>query len=194
MFKPHIFDYALHAHDPGQIQTPTMAVLIMHMVEAKASGVMFSQNLWGNKGEVMIEAVLGQGEGLVSGELTPDRYVLDKHSQRLCYQNVSSPQTHKFVRADNQDGVKKVKLDPPHDGPVVHKHQLDYLARLAREVEQFENRPQDMEWALDGSGAIYLLQSRPITTTVPTSLAFLPPGVCSCVQDMIQLPRRCCVQ
>ena len=158
-----------------------MAVLIMHMVEATASGVIFSQNLWGNKDEVMIEAVLGQGEGLVNGELTPDRYVLDKYSRRLCYQNISSPQTHKFVRADNQDGVEKVKVDPPHDGPVVHQHQLEYLARLAREVEDFENRPQDMEWALDESGVTYLLQSRPITTTVSTSLAFLPPGMFSCL-------------
>ena len=179
MFKSHILGYASHSDDytPGKINTPSMAVLIMHMVEAKASGVMFSQNLWGTKNEVMIEAVLGQGEGLVSGELTPDRYVLDKLSLRLCYKNISSPKYHKFTKAKNVDGVEKLALDPPYEGAILNQNQLEYLACLARDVEDFEDRPQDMEWALDESGAIYLLQSRPITTVGSKSLSFLPPGM-----------------
>lgn len=189
MFKAHILDYVTLGQDQDDanrekaanetLHTPHMAVLIMHMVEAKASGVMFSQNLWGSKNEVMIEAVLGQGEGLVSGDLTPDRYVMDKYSLRSCYQNIAPQQTHKYAKADNQDGVEKIELKTPHEGPILHKDQQEYLTRLAGDVEDFENRPQDMEWALDQSGAIYLLQSRPITTTADSkSVAFLPPGTC----------------
>jgi len=63
MFKDHILDYATRSDDyvPGKLKTPTMGVLIMKMVDAVASGVCFSRNLWGDKKEVMIEAVLGQG-------------------------------------------------------------------------------------------------------------------------------------
>ena len=76
MFKDHILDYASRADDfvPGSLRSPTMGVLIMKMVESSVSGVCFSRNLWGDKKEVMIEAVLGQGEGLVSGTITPDRF------------------------------------------------------------------------------------------------------------------------
>lgn len=86
MFQDHIVDYATKSvflgspegkdvneprvYTPGTLSQPRMGVLVMKMVEAKASGVCFSQNLWGEKNECMIEAVFGQGEGLVSGEIT----------------------------------------------------------------------------------------------------------------------------
>ena len=178
MFKSHILDYAIQSKEyvPGRMNTPNMAILVMHMVEAKASGVMFSENLWGDRNEVMVEAVLGQGEGLVSGEITPDRYVLNKHSLEVVYQQIGK-KDHKFVRADNEDGVKKVKIEPASSSAVLSVDQIQYLVRLARSIEEFENRPQDIEWALDEvTESIYILQSRPITTNGSESLAFLPPG------------------
>ena len=200
MFQSHILDYAVHSeenYEPNKLKTPSMAVLVMHMVEAKASGVLFSENLWGDRNEVMVEAVLGQGEGLVSGEIIPDRYVLHKQSLQVRYKQINTNKTHQFVKAtDNQqDGVKKVEINtPPQDLEILSRSQLQFLAKLARSVEEFENRPQDIEWALDRTtGKIYLLQSRPITTKGPKSLAFLPPGkqkgnivqcflcVCACV-------------
>lgn len=90
----------------------------MQMVEAEMSGVCFTRNLWGEASELMIEAVYGQGEGLVSGELTPDRYVVDKYSTKLVYQSVTE-QTHMFVRSSNQDGVIKVAFEEPRQGPVL---------------------------------------------------------------------------
>jgi len=60
----------------------------------------------------MVEAVLGQGEGLVGGEITPDRYVVSKYSFKLCFQELN-PQTHKFVRSSNMDGVEKVTVAEP---------------------------------------------------------------------------------
>jgi len=161
----------------------------MKMVEAKASGVCFSQNLWGEKNEVMIEAVFGQGEGLVSGEITPDRFVLDKHSNNLCYQQLST-QTHKFVRASNMDGVVKVELSGPTDVPVLNTRELKAITRLGRAVEEFYSTPQDIEFAVDVSGKLYLLQSRPITTIDNHgSLSFLPPGEGFWTYDPTHFPR-----
>ena len=74
-----------------------MGVLIMQMIESDSAGVCFSRNLWGETSEVMIEAVLGQGEGLVGGEVTPDRFVVNKYTGKLVYQDINA-QEHKFVR------------------------------------------------------------------------------------------------
>lgn len=138
MFKTHILDYAskpvflskedkndieASVFNPMDLKPPRMGVLIMKMVEARASGVCFTRNIWGDKTEIMIEAVFGQGEGLVSGELTPDRYVLDKYSANLCYQQLTE-QTHKFVRSSNVDGVVKVEIENPTDQPVLNRKDL----------------------------------------------------------------------
>jgi len=71
----------------------------------------------------MIETVLGQGEGLVSGEITPDRYVMDKNSSKLCYQKLHK-QTHKFARSTDKDGVKKVRNIDRKEGPVLNEADL----------------------------------------------------------------------
>jgi Pyruvate phosphate dikinase, AMP/ATP-binding domain len=137
MFKPHILDYAYNSAFLDQessspdnstttkdsIKAPKMGVLIMQMVEAEKAGVCFTQNLWGDADEIMIEAVYGQGEGLVSGELTPDRHVLNKYSTDLVYQQLSK-QTHKFVKAANMDGVEKVKIKDQIDAPVLTAREL----------------------------------------------------------------------
>lgn len=87
MFKSHILDYVSKSvflagsagaagetdmYSPKTMKAPQMGVLIMTMVDAQAAGVCFSRNLWGEETEIMIEAVPGQGEGLVGGEITPD--------------------------------------------------------------------------------------------------------------------------
>lgn len=102
----------------------------MQMVEAKKAGVCFTQNLWGDADEIMIEAVYGQGEGLVSGEITPDRYVLNKYSTNLVYQQLTK-QTHKFVKAANADGVEKVEISEPNDFPVLNSRELRVRVNVA---------------------------------------------------------------
>jgi pyruvate,water dikinase len=144
MFKVHILDYASmpvfldakvgdnsepEVFTPGQMKPPQMGVLIMKMVEAKSSGVCFSKNLWGKPDEIMVEAVLGQGEGLVGGEITPDRYVVGKYNSKLCFQELS-PQTHKFVRSSNMDGVEKIALAEPFEGSVLSPRNIKVTCHL----------------------------------------------------------------
>lgn len=205
MFKDHILDYATKSvflsakegrntneprvYTPGAWPQPRMGVLVMKMVEAKASGVIFTRNLWGEKNEVMIEAVYGQGEGLVNGEITPDRFVLDKGSNNLCYEQLST-QTHKFVRASNTDGIIKAELSEATDVPVLNIRELKAITRLARAVEEFYGSPQDIEFAIDISGSLFLLQARPITTIDDHgSLSFLPPGEGFWTFDPTHFPR-----
>lgn len=171
------------------MKAPQMGVLIMEMVDASTAGVCFSRNLWGEETEIMVEAVPGQGEGLVGGEVTPDRYVVNKYTGKLVYQDISV-QTHKFARASNTEGIIKVELPTPLETSVLSDRNLKALNMAARTIEEFYNSPQDIEWAIDQHGKLNILQSRPITTLGEMgSLSFLPPGEGFWTFDPTHFPR-----
>jgi pyruvate,water dikinase len=114
---------------------PRMAVLVQAMVEADSSGVAFTADpVTGRRDEVVITAVRGLGERLVSGEAVGDEWV---------------------VRSE--DAI----LRRESEGALTARQALD-VARLARRVEERFGSPQDVEWAISGN-KLYLLQARPMT-------------------------------
>ena len=118
------------------IGATAMAVLIQPMVEASCAGIAFSAHpVTGIRDEVVINAVAGLGERLVSGEVTPDQWV---------------------VEGDRSTAV--VRSAGVIDGATARQ-----IAELARRVEAHFGTPQDIEWAIDGE-ALFLLQARPITS------------------------------
>ena len=132
-FSPRVTAYRT-AH--GQHTVAGMAVLVQRQVKASAAGVAFTANpLTGNRGETVISAVRGLGERLVSGQATPDEWIVRDH-EAVC--------------------------QAAGEGAIDASWALAVSA-LARRVEaQFGGTPQDIEWALAG-GELVLLQARPIT-------------------------------
>ncbi len=133
-FSRHLSAYRT-AH--GQNGTHGIAVLVQRLVPAEAAGVAFTVNpVSGDRSETIVSAVCGLGERLVSGEASPDEWV---------------------VRGD--EAVARVAPEGAIDAD-----QARAVARLARQVEaHFGGVPQDVEWALL-DGQPFLLQARPITT------------------------------
>lgn len=121
----------------GRTGNPSMAVLVQRMVQARAAGVAFTADpITGDRSVVLISAVRGLGERLVSGQTTPDEWVV-RGTDVTCRQ---APE-----RAITEDQIRAV-------------------ADLARRVERyFGEKPQDIEWAINGRGELFLLQARPIT-------------------------------
>ncbi|HEY9640475.1 MAG TPA: PEP/pyruvate-binding domain-containing protein [Coleofasciculaceae cyanobacterium] len=120
------------------------AVLIQRMVPAEVAGVAFSANpVTGQRGVVVISAVQGLGDRLVSGESEGETYQVDRAGQIA------------------RTAVDLPAEEPPHLDP----DQIRAIAALARQVEHHLGRPQDIEWAI-AEGKLYLLQARPITTLV----------------------------
>ncbi len=112
------------------------AVLIQKMVNAEVAGVAFGADpVTGQRGIVVISAVKGVANTLVSGEVEGETYRLDRQNNL-----VSSSTDHQLLKQE----------------------ELEAIATLARQLEQFFGRPQDIEWALENQ-QLYLLQSRPIT-------------------------------
>ena len=115
-----------------------MAVIVQYLVEADASGVIFTANpVNGYKSRMIIEAVPGLGDSLVSGKATPQRFVVGKKKCRIVSKNLIS-------KSCITDSVVK------------------RIAKLGKKVEKYFDGPQDIEWAISDN-KIFFLQTRPIT-------------------------------
>lgn len=117
-----------------------LAVVVQAMVPAEAAGVAFTANpVTGNRDETTISAVRGLGERLVSGEGMADEWVVrgvGADAQAMCQRNAENAITGEQALA---------------------------VAALARRIERGFGAPQDMEWAIDGNGNLFVLQARPMT-------------------------------
>ncbi|HEX4868810.1 MAG TPA: phosphoenolpyruvate synthase [Acidimicrobiales bacterium] len=150
----------------GLDEEPVIAVVVQRMVASDRSGVLFCADpSTGDRSRLVIEAALGLGEVVVSGQVEPDTYVLAKDGPRLMSTRIGH-QTHKLV-GTAEGTVTRVDLAPVDaDARVLTDDEVLALARLGLEVEAHYGEPQDVEWAIEGSDT-YLVQSRPITTLGP---------------------------
>ncbi|WP_460359658.1 PEP/pyruvate-binding domain-containing protein, partial [Actinoallomurus bryophytorum] len=125
----------LYREAHGLPQDSRLAVLVQRLVPAEAAGVAFTANpVTGERGEVVVSAVHGLGDRLVSGATCPDEWVV-RGGTATC---------------------------GAHPEDAVDAAQVRSVAELARRVEAHEGVPQDIEWAL-AEGGLFLLQARPIT-------------------------------
>lgn len=137
---------AYESRRSGVVRSP-MAVLVQAMVAPVAAGVAFSANpLTGTRDEAVISAVRGLAEPLVSGEAIADQWIV-KHGH-----------AH---RAQNHD--------------VLSPAEAIAVAALARRAEEVFGSPQDIEWAIDEAGRLFLIQARPMTA-LPELVDWIPPG------------------
>jgi len=154
--------------------SPRLAAVVQVMVPAQAAGVSFTADpVSGDRGLMVIDAVFGLGEALVSGLATPDHLVLDKGSGRLLAYSVAEKRL-RIVPA--QDGTREQGLPRRmRRRRVLTKAQVQALWRLGMETEAVYGSPQDLEWCL-ASGKVHIVQARPITTLPAIPIAWRSPG------------------
>jgi pyruvate,water dikinase len=135
-----------------------MPVLVQEMVEAEYAGVLFTADpVTGATNRLVIEYVSGSGEKLVQGTVQPERIVIERTSgQGLAFRSADS-----LVRANPPD-AGSLAANAVHV-PALSSASLARLCDLACRSERLLGTPQDIEWA-QRDGALFLLQSRPITT------------------------------
>jgi pyruvate,water dikinase len=140
-----------------------IAVVVQKMVDARSAGVMFTRSpLTGDRSVITIESAWGLGSAVVSGEVTPDRFVIGKITGQISVRDISDKRIQD-VPAES-GGIKQVATpEELRRAPSIRDEELRALVEIGRRVEQHYGRPQDIEWALDRSGGILLLQSRPET-------------------------------
>jgi pyruvate,water dikinase len=141
----------------------SVGVVVQKMINSELSGVAFTAHpVTNDRDQMVIEAGYGQGEAIVSGQITPDTYVIDKKERAIIDINVSE-QKQMIV----QNGAKGTKKAPV---PVILRRkqkltgkQIDKLVTICMAIEKHYHQPQDIEWAIE-KNKIYITQSRPITT------------------------------
>jgi phosphohistidine swiveling domain-containing protein len=140
-----------------------MAVIVQTLVPAAASGVLFTMDpASGRSDRIIIEACFGLGEILVSGQVTPDRFVVRKRGLRLLAKTISDKRIESVL--DQHGGIRQQWIAPERVSRAsIERRAVIRLARLARHAEVQLGGPQDMEWALRGR-KVFFLQARPITT------------------------------
>lgn len=141
----------------------SVAIIVQKMVESKISGIAFSVHpVTQDRNQMIIEAGLGLGESIVSGQITPDGYVVEKEPRNIIDTNINV-QKKALVRS-KEGGNKWIDL-PKTKGEkqVLSDRQIIELSDLVLRIEQHYNFPQDIEWVYE-KGKFYITQSRPITT------------------------------
>jgi pyruvate,water dikinase len=144
----------------GSLDDLGMAVVVQRMVAADLAGVLFTCDpVAGRRDRMVVEAVLGLGEAVVSGAVTPDHYVLKRDG------SVRKAQVHPqpyMIVAGAGGGIEERELGEEGEERKVADELLAELARIGDDLEQRLGVPQDIEWAVQ-DGEIFVLQARPVT-------------------------------
>ena len=172
-FSARVLFYRIKQGLPAEMP---VAVIVQRMVNSDKSGVMFTSDpATRDSSRIVIEAAWGLGEVVVQGAVTPDRHVLDKASLAVVMTQIARKE---FLLAWDSASHATTRLDLAHDprasAPVLTSAELTALGELARRAEAHYRAPQDLEFAIEGD-AIYLTQSRPITTLQPATAESSPP-------------------
>ncbi|MBI4087069.1 hypothetical protein HY416_03785 [Candidatus Kaiserbacteria bacterium] len=148
----------------------SVAVVVQKMVESEVSGIAFSVHpVTEDRNQLIIEAGFGLGEAIVSGQITPDSYVVEKNPRRII--DVSpSTQSRALYRAANGGNEWKDIAEPEASSQVLTEERILELAGLILNIENHYGFPCDIEWAFE-KGTFYIVQSRPITTLSSASQA-----------------------
>ncbi len=140
----------------------SVAVVVQKMVESEKSGIAFSVHpVTQDYNQLIIEAGFGLGEAIVSGQITPDSYVVDKQDKHIIDINVSEQQ--KALYRKKEGGNEWKELGEKGKEQVLNKEKIIELADLIIKIEKHYGFPVDVEWAYE-QGKFYIVQSRPITT------------------------------
>jgi len=140
-----------------------ISVAVQEMVFAKAAGVMFTiEPVSGDVEKLVINGSWGLGEAIVSGQVTPDEYLVDKADLKIADKQVVRKERQ--IVSDKKGSVKWLSVPKTkREKPVLTDKQIVELAELGMKIEKHYGVGQDIEWALDEDDRLFILQARPET-------------------------------
>lgn len=143
-----------------------MAVPVQRMVQSESSGVMFTlEPVTSDRSKIAMEAVLGLGEMIVSGDVTPDSYIIDKDKLKIISKQIAR-QEWKLVRNEKGNGqeanIKVVMTEAEQAQQKISDEDILALAKIGKRLEEHYQFPQDIEWAKQ-NGKLFIVQTRPVT-------------------------------
>ncbi|MCR4394505.1 MAG: phosphoenolpyruvate synthase, partial [Dehalococcoidales bacterium] len=144
-----------------------IAVPVQQMVQSQASGVLFTvEPITSDRNKIVIEAVFGLGEAIVSGEVTPDLFVVDKEKLQILEKKINRQEWQLIKNPSADNSAHNIKSPIPEhlqNTQKISDEEIIELAALGKRIEEHYNFPQDIEWAKE-NGRIFITQARPVTT------------------------------
>lgn len=139
-----------------------MCVAGIAMIDARSSGVAYSRDpSRTGSSEILVSAIWGQGEHLVSGESSPDTFLVDRKTLRITKKEIN-PKTHRMVLLkDGGTGLEEIP-EADREAPVLSDGPVRTIAEYSLKLEEHFGSPQDVEWCVDSSDRLFILQSRPL--------------------------------
>jgi len=141
-----------------------MSVVVQKLINARSAGVMFTLHpVTGDADKIVIESVWGLGEGIVSGRITPDEFIIDKKTLTIVEKRISEKRL--AIVRDEAGLTREVELPPDKaKQPSITDEEAVKLAELGLKLEQHYNHPLDIEWAVDADlpfpNNIFIVQVR----------------------------------
>ena len=170
LFEPRaIFYRQEHGFDHFRVG---IAVPVQKMVQSETSGVMFTvEPLSSDTTKILIEAICGLGEAIVSGDVTPDQYLLDKNGIRIIDKKIHKQEWQLVRNTEAPVGELEpnIKIPVPPSKRAKQKladKDIVALAKVGKMIEDLYQFPQDIEWAREEK-QLFILQTRPVTTLKP---------------------------
>ncbi len=164
-FTPQAIYYFL-SHSLSEAEL-AMSVGCVSMIDAASSGVMYTRDpLHPADDVILINSIYGLGKYLVNGMLTPDLFRVSRRDRTVIASEIARKPVCLTVNPDGGTIEEEVAVWN-QDEPSLTEEQVLQLAEYAVRLEDHYRRPQDVEWAIDRTGRIFLLQSRPLQIFEP---------------------------
>jgi pyruvate,water dikinase len=172
LFEPRAIFYRTHqGFDHFSVG---IAVPVQRMVQSETSGVMFTLDpITSDRSKIVVEAVYGLGETIVSGEITPDLYVVNKEDLEIGDKKLARQEWQLVRNVKGGKNPDKANTKVAVSNGVQSKQKLSdedivALAKIGKRIESHYDFPQDIEWAKEGED-LFIVQTRPVTTIKDTS-------------------------
>jgi pyruvate,water dikinase len=175
-YSAHALDYRRRFGGSGPLRAHDLAVGVLELVDARSAGVAFTLDpVTGDRGRLVVEANWGLGESVVSGQVTPDYWTVERDTGRILERRTGGKLVWSVLAGAGEagDAVGRGTVLAPlpaelTQAPCLTDDEVRYICRQAAAIEAAEGAPQDVEWAiardLDVPDSVYFLQHRPETT------------------------------
>jgi pyruvate,water dikinase len=198
-YSAHALDYRRRFGGSSPLRAHDLAVGVLELVDARSAGVAFTLDpVTGDRGRLVVEANWGLGESVVSGQVTPDYWTVERDSGRILERRTGAKLVWSVLGETGEDGGRGTVLAPLPAAlaqePCLTDDEVRYICRQAAAIEAAEGTPQDVEWAiardLDVPDSVYFLQHRPETTWAAAPPASGPETTPAASFDPVQYALR----
>ena len=163
LFTPRSLFYQVKKHyDNFKIG---VAVPVQKLVQSEISGIAFTVNpVTNEKNQIIVETIWGLGEYIVQGVVSPDQHIINKNDWSVISENHVEQKTQ-LLRSEHE--TKEIDVPKSKQNKIkISVATAIKIAKIGQKLQNHYGKPQDIEFAIDNKGKLFIVQTRPITTVV----------------------------